>query len=104
MTDRDRMIDDIISAFDWEIGSIESRNIRVESAAGNAPSFTDALNRQRCKGRNYDEQRAALRRVLRRYLPEDTPPDTKTMEKQLWPAAKEVVEKALEKAVKDLNK
>ena len=47
----------------------------------------------------------ALRRVLRRILPTDTtPPDTKTMEKQLRPAAKEAVEKALAEAVKDLNK
>ena len=57
------------------------------------------------KGKEYDEQRAILRRVLRRILPTDTtPPDTKTMEKQLRPAAKEAVEKALAEAVKDLNK
>ena len=104
MTDRDRMIDDIILAFDWEMGCIESDNIMFESMAGNTPSPADAYKRQKRIGKEYDEQRAILRRVLRRYLSEDTPPDTKTMEKQLRPAAKEAMEKALAEAVKDLNK
>ena len=104
MTDRDRMIDDIILAFDWEMGCIESDNIMFESMAGNTPSTADAYKRQKRIGKEYDEQRAILRRVLRRYLSEDTPPDTKTMEKQLCPAAKEAMEKALAEAVKDLNK
>ena len=105
MTDRDRMIDDIILAFDWEMGCIESDNIMFECMAGNTPSLTDAYKRQHRTGKEYDEQRAALRRVLRRLLPTNTtPPDTKTMEKQLRPAAKEAVEKALAEAVKDLNK
>lgn len=104
MTDRDRMIDDIILAFDREMGCIESDNIMFESMAGNTPSPADAYKRQKRIGKEYDEQRAILRRVLRRYLSEDTPPDTKTMEKQLHPAAKEAVGEALAEAVKDLNK
>ena len=105
MTDRDKMIDDIILAFDWEMGCIESDNIMFESMAGNTPSPADAYKRQKRMGKEYDEQRAILRRVLRRILPPDTtPPDTKTMEKQLQPAAKEAVGKALAEAVKDLNK
>ena len=104
MTDRDRMIDDIILAFDWEMGIVERRTIMAEIFGGSSSNPMDAYNRQRRKGKEYDEQRAALRRVLRRYLPEDTPPDTKTMEKQLRPAAKEAMEKALAEAVKDLNK
>lgn len=105
MTNRDKMIDDIILAFDWEMGCIDSHNIMVESAAGDAPDLTDAYNRQKRKGKEYDEQRAALRRVLRRFLPEDTtPPDTNTMEKQLQPAAEKAVGKALAEAVKNVNK
>ena len=104
MTDRDRMIDDIILAFDWEMGIVERRTIMAEIFGGSSSNPMDAYNRQRRKGKEYDEQRAALCRVLRRYLPEDTPPDTKTMEKQLRPAAKEAMEKALAEAVKDLNK
>ena len=105
MTDRDRLIDDIILAFDWEMGCVEKDNVWFESVQGNTPSLTDAYNRVHRKGKKYDEQRAALRRVLRRILPTDTtPPDTKTMEKQLQPAAKEAVGKALAEAVKDLNK
>ena len=105
MTDRDRMIDDIILAFDWEMGIVERRTIMAEIFGGSSSNPMDAYNRQRRKGKEYDEQRAALRRVLRRILPTDTtPPDTKTMEKQLRPAAKEAMEKALAEAVKDLNK
>ena len=109
MTDRDRMIDDIILVFDWEMGCIESDNIMFESImaeifSGSSSNPMEAYNQQRRKGKECDEQRAALRRVLRRYLPEDTPPDTKTMEKQLRPAAKEAMKKALAEAVKDLNK
>ena len=62
-----------------------------ECMAGNTPSLTDAYKRQKRMGKEYDEQRAILRRVLRRYLSEDTPPDTKTMEKQLCPAAKDFI-------------
>lgn len=104
MTDRDRMIDDIILAFDWEMGIVERRTIMAEIFGGSSSNPMDAYNRQRRKGKEYDEQRAILRRVLRRYLPEGTPPDTKTMEKQLRPAAKEAVGEALAEAVKDLNK
>lgn len=104
MTDRDRMIDDIILAFDWEMGIVERRTIMAEIFSGSSSNPMEAYNQQRRKGKEYDEQRAALRRVLRRYLPEDTPPDTKTMEKQLRPAAKEAVGEALAEAVKDLNK
>ena len=104
MTDRDRMIDDIILAFDWEMGIAERRTIMAEIFSGSSSNPMEAYNQQRRKGKEYDEQRAALRRVLRRYLPEDTPPDNKTMEKQLRPAAKEAMEKALAEAVKDLNK
>ena len=105
MTDRDRMIDDIILAFDWEMGIVERRTIMAEIFSGSSSNPMEAYNQQRRKGKEYDEQRAALRRVLRRLLPTDTtPPDTKTMEKQLRPAAKEAVEKALAEAVKDLNK
>lgn len=87
------------------MGCIESDNIMFESMAGNTPSPADAYKRQKRMGKEYDEQRAILRRVLRRILPTDTtPPDTKTMEKQLQPAAKEAVGKALAEAVKDLNK
>ena len=105
MTDRDRMIDDIILAFDWEMGIAERRTIMAEIFSGSSSNPMEAYNQQRRKGKEYDEQRAALRRVLRRLLPTDTtPPDTKTMEKQLRPAAKEAMEKALAEAVKDLNK
>lgn len=104
MTDRDRMIDDIILAFDWEMGIVERRTIMAEIFSGSSSNPMEAYNQQQRKGKEYDEQRAALRRVLRRYLPEDTPPGTKTMEKQLRPAAKEAMEKALAEAVKDLNK
>ena len=89
MTDRDRMIDDIILAFDWEMGIAERRTIMAEIFSGSSSNPMEAYNQQRRKGKEYDEQRAALRRVLRRYLPEDTPPDNKTMEKQLRPAAKD---------------
>lgn len=105
MTDRDRMIDDIILAFDWEMGIVERRTIMAEIFSDSSSNPMEAYNQQRRKGKEYDEQRAALRRVLRRLLPTDTtPPDTKTMEKQLRPAAKEAMEKALAEAVKDLNK
>lgn len=105
MTDRDRMIDDIILAFDWEMGIVERRTIMAEIFGGSSSNPMDAYKRQHRTGKEYDEQRAALRRVLRRLLPTDTtPPDTKTMEKQLRPAAKAAVEKALAEAVKDLNK
>lgn len=105
MTDRDRMIDDIILAFDWEMGIVERRSTMAEIFSGSSSNPMDAYNRVHRRGKVYDEQRAALRRVLRSILPEDTtPPDTKTMEKQLQPAAKEAVGKALVEAVKDLNK
>ena len=85
--------------------SVEGRNIMFELLGGNAPSAEECYRRQKRQGKEYDEQRAALRRVLHRILPTDTtPPDTKTMEKQLRPAAKEAMEKALKEAVKDLNK
>ena len=40
MTDRDRMIDDIILAFDWEMGIVERRTIMAEGfeqVSGPAP-------------------------------------------------------------------
>ena len=77
MTDRDRMIDDIILAFDWEMGIVERRTIMAEIFGGSSSNPMDAYKRQHRTGKEYDEQRAALRRVLRRLLPTDTtPPDT----------------------------
>ena len=104
MTDRDRMMDDIILAFDWEMGIVERRSTMAEIFSGSSSNPMEAYNQQRRKGKEYDEQRAALRRVLRRYLSEDTPPDDKKIKEQLRPAVKEAVGKALAEAVKDLNK
>ncbi len=72
MPDTNKLIDEIIFAFDMEMGTVERHKVMAEIASGNAPSPTDALNHQLRKGRDYDEQRAALRRVLRRFLLSDT--------------------------------
>jgi len=98
MTAQESKIAEIIRAFDWEMRGVESRNIMHESWAGNAPSVEECYRRQNRQGKEYDEQRAALRRVLRRFMPNDTPPDTDKTAAQLQPAA----EKALrERGPKD---
>ena len=101
MPDTNKLIDKIIFAFDMEMGTVERHKVMAEIASGNAPNLMDAFNRQRRKGRDYDEQRAALRRVLRRLLPTDTtPPDTEKMKEQLRPAA----EQALQEAAKTIER
>lgn len=105
MPDPNKLIEEIIFAFDMEMGSIESRNIMAESLSGNAPSPMDALNRQRRNGRDYDEQRAALRCVLRRFLPEDAaPPDTEKIKTQLRPAAEQALQEAAKTIKKQFNR
>ena len=104
MPDTNKLIDKIIFAFDMEMGTVERHKVMAEIANGNAPSPMDALNRQLRKGRDYDEQRAALRRVLRRLLPEDTaPPETEKMKEQLRPAAEQALQEAAKKIERQLN-
>ena len=44
MTDRDRMIDDIILAFDWEMGIVERRTIMAEIFSGSSSNPMEAYN------------------------------------------------------------
>lgn len=104
MPDTNKLIDEIIFAFDMEMGTIERHKVMAEIASGNAPNPTNAFNRQRRKGRDYDEQRAALRRVLRRFLPEDTAqPDTEKIKEQLLPAAEQALQEAAKTIERQLN-
>lgn len=104
MPNTNKLIEDIILSFDWEMGCIEKDNIWFESVQGNTPSLTDAYNRVKRKGKRYDEQRAALRRVLRRILPEDTaPPDTEKIKEQLRPAAEQALQEAAKKIERQFN-
>ena len=104
MPDTNKLIDKIIFAFDMEMSSIESQNILLESWAGNSPSVAECVRRQNRQGKEYDEQRAALRRVLRRLLPENTAqPDTEKIKEQLRPAAEQALQEAAKKIERQLN-
>ena len=100
MTDTEKIIEDIVQAFDMEIDSIESSNIKHEIWSNNPPDPTDAIKRQKRSGKEYEEQRDALRRVLRRKLIPNTKKIAEqaslTLEKELQTIAKKM-EKAFSK-------
>lgn len=82
---------------------VEWNKVLSEIASGNA-SPMDMYNRQKRQGREYDEQRTALRRVLRRFMPNDTPPDTDKIAEQLQPAAEKALRDAARKIEKEFNR
>ena len=85
------------------MSTVEWNKVLSEIASGNA-SPMDMYNRQKRRGEEYDEQRAALRRVLRRFMQTDTPPDNDKIAAQLQPAAEKALRDAARKIEKEFNK
>ena len=89
MTEQDRMIEQIISAFDDEMSDAERGQIWTEIFGGNPPSPMQAYARQTRQDMASHEQRAALRRALRRVFPSDG-----QIQEMLRPAAEKAVQEA----------
>ena len=89
MTEQDRMIEQIISAFDDEMSGAERGQIWAEIFGGNPPSPMQAYARQTRQDMASHEQRAALRRALRRVFPSDG-----QIQEMLRPAAEKAVQEA----------
>ena len=81
----DNLIDNIVFAFEMEMGTIETRRIKGEIARNTSPAAMDALNRQTRRGPFYDEERKVLRGVLRKFLGND-----KQLKELIRPAAKKL--------------
>lgn len=99
MTAQGNIIEQIIAAFDQEMRAVERFQVMADIASGNPPSSTDSYNRQMRKGRDYDEQRAALRRVLSRFLPSDS-----AIKEQLRPTVEKAMQEVAEQFERALNK
>lgn len=89
MTEQDRMIEQIISAFDDEMSDTERGQIWAEIFGGNPPSPMQAYARQTRQDMASHEQRAALRRALRRVFPSDG-----QIQEMFRPAAEKAVQEA----------
>lgn len=104
MDNMDKIIEQVVAAYDWEMSGVERRNIMYEGWNENTLSPIEAYNRQKRMGKEYDEQRTVLRRVLRRILPTVTPPDNQKLAEQLRPAAEQALQEAARKIEKQFNK
>ena len=89
MTEQERMIEQIISAFDDEMSDAERGQIWTEIFGGNPPPPMQAYARQTRQDMASHEQRAALRRALRRVFPADG-----QIQAMLRPAAEKAVPEA----------
>ena len=88
----DNLIDNIVFAFEMEMGTIENRRIKGEIARNTSPAAMDALNRQTRRGPFYDEERKVLRGVLRKFFGND-----KQLKEPIRPAAEQAIKEAIEK-------
>lgn len=100
MSQDNDLIEQVVTEFEREMSSIESNNIWIESIMKKGPkTFLEAHNRLNRIGKEYDDQRDALRRALRRVFPTEN-----QVKERFQPAAEKALQDVWNKMQKKLDK